>query len=283
MHNALTSTAQISLLALSRQPGLTRLRSGVGVALSSLMLGVMVSWADVAQAQDSTAAPAVLTEAIAQIDAAANEQQLDGVLNYYSSNFSSADGGTVETLRETLSALWERFPDLTYTTTLNSWEQDGPAIVAETTTTLSGTEVLNQRPFRLNATITSRQRFENGQIVSQEILQENSQMTAGPKPPVLTINIPEQVTTGQEFSFDAIVQEPLGDRFLLGTVVDEPVQAAAVADPSLLNLELLTAGGLFKVGEAPEEPQNRWISAIVVRDDGITIVTRRLRVVEATN
>jgi hypothetical protein len=283
MHNALTPTPQISHLTASRPMGFSRLRYGVGVALSSLMVGLMVSWADVAKAQTSPPAPEAVTQAIAQIDAAANEQQLDDLLKFYSAGFSSADGGTVDTLRETLSALWQRFPDLAYTTTLNNWKQEGNAIVAETTTTLSGTEVLNRRPFRLNATITARQRFEGGQIVSQEVLQEESQLTAGAQPPVLDINIPQQVTVGEEFVFDAIVQEPLGDRFLLGAVLDEPVQAAAIADPSMINLELLSAGGLFKVGEAPEEAQSRWISAVVVRDDGITIVTRRLRVVDAAN
>lgn len=285
MHNVLTSTQRILNLrrrTRTSRSSQARIRRVLSVLLASMLLGGAVSWAETGTAQPSAPAtapaPAEITEAIAQIDAAANDQQLDDVLKFYSSDFRNGDGGDYDSLRTALTEMWERFPDLNYTTTVDSWNQDGTAMVVETTTVLSGTEVLNQRPFRLNATLTARQRFENGKIVSQEILREESQLTSGNKPPVVEINIPEQVTVGQEFAFDAIVQEPLGDRFLLGAVFDEPVQPT-VAEPQLINLELLSAGGLFKVGQAPDQPENRWISALLVRDDGISMITRRLRVV----
>ncbi|MEL6322279.1 MAG: nuclear transport factor 2 family protein, partial [Cyanobacteria bacterium J06626_14] len=50
-------------------------------------------------------------------------------------------------------------------------------------------------------------------------------------------------------------------------------------NPAVITLDLLSAGGLFKVGVAPAEVGDRWISAVVVRDDGITALTRRLQVV----
>jgi len=92
------------------------------------------------------------------------------------------------------------------------------------------------------------------------------------------MNLPQQVRVGQQYSFDAIVQEPLGDDYLVGAAIEEPIQADKYFNPTPVELELLPAGGLFKVGRAPNIPANRWISAVLVR--GITIVTQRLPVVE---
>ncbi|HEY9639328.1 MAG TPA: hypothetical protein V6C57_02530, partial [Coleofasciculaceae cyanobacterium] len=193
--------------------------------------------------------------------------------------------------------LWERYPHLTYATQLTSWKRDGNAIVAETTTTITSTPpnstparrqtrtpsqpaALNtNRTFNLTATLTSRQRFENQKIVQQEILTERSQLTSGEKPPTVTVSLPEQVKVGQPYDFDAIVTEPLGNRLLLGAALEEPIQPSGYLNTTPIELELLSSGGLFKVGRAPIMPDNRWVSAIVIRDDGMTTVTQRLRVV----
>ena len=47
-----------------------------------------------------------------------------------------------------------------------------------------------------------------------------------------------------------------------------------------MDLELLTSGGLFKVGRAPSTPGNQWISAVISRSDGMTMMTQRLQVVK---
>jgi hypothetical protein len=90
--------------------------------------------------------------------------------------------------------------------------------------------------------------------------------------------LPETVSIGRDFAFDAIVQEPLGDRLILGAAIEEPVGANAYVTSPQVNLELLSSGGLFKVGRAPALPDDRWLSAIIVREDGITAETRRLQV-----
>lgn len=255
------------------------------VSISSVMaLGLWITGAGVAGAQTDTVsdAPAELTEAIAQIDDAANRQNLNQVLRYYSPQFTSPDGLTVESLKTGLQSLWERFPELTYTTELIEWQQEGTALIAETTTTIHGTDDESGRNMRLHATITSRQRFEGGQIVQQEILSEQSQLSSGVNPPSVTVILPDDVTSGQEFAFDAIVREPLGNRYLLGTAIEEAVSADAYVSPAPIDLELLSAGGLFKTAAAPEQPGDRWISAALVREDGITIITRRLQVTGTT-
>ena len=78
--------------------------------------------------------------------------------------------------------------------------------------------------------------------------------------------------------FDAIVQEPLGNQRLLGRVIDEGVTADDFTVPRPIDLEPLAAGGLFKIGNAPTNPDQRWISSVLIRSDGWVIDTRRLNV-----
>jgi hypothetical protein len=282
--------------------------------LPLLLLGLAIGTTGQAQAAPqpvipqpaapATPAPPQLTQALTKIDAAANEHNLEAVMSFYSSNFTSTDGLTLADMQTALKALWERYPNLTYSTQLTSWKQDGNAIVAETTTTItaaaepatpapaprsprppsntpagsSSTEAAVPRAFALAATLTSRQRFEGQKIVQQEILSERTQMTSGDSPPTIEVNLPQQVKTGQSYDFDALVKEPLGDRLLLGAALEEPINTAGYLNPTPISLEPLSAGGIFKVGQAPATPESRWVSAVVIRDDGITTVTQRLQV-----
>jgi hypothetical protein len=61
--------------------------------------------------------------------------------------------------------------------------------------------------------------------------------------------------------------------------LEEPIKPELYTKPSKFDLQLLPAGGIFKVGKAPAKPENRWISAILIRGDGMTMVTQRLQVV----
>lgn len=249
--------------------------------LAFLTLGLALSWARgvVAQEPNRVSAPAELTNTLTQIDEAATNGDLRGVMRFYSPTFTSTDGLTYDTLQTILGQLWERYPNLTYETTLDSWEQQGNAFSTVTTTTITGDYPDGRRNLSLSATITARQRLEDNKIVEQEILNERSELTSGDKPPSVTVNLPEQVTAGEKFEFDAVVMEPLGDRLLLGTALDEPIDVNNYLNSTPIELELLNSGGLFKVGEIPNTENDRWISAVIVRYDGITAVTQRLQVV----
>lgn len=224
-------------------------------------------------------APPQLTNLLSQIDAAANQRNIDTVMQFYSPNFTHSDGLTRQNIAQALTELWQRYPQLKYQTQLQSWRPQGNAIIAQTVTNITGAQPQKNRALLLSATITSRQRYENGRIVSQEILSERSQIKAGTQPPTVEVKLPQQVKPGQQYNFDAIVQEPLGDDYLLGAVVEEPIKPLSYLQPSKIDLELLPAGGLFKLGQAPAQPNDLWISAVLIRGDGMTLVTQRLNVV----
>ena len=231
-------------------------------------------------AQTRANAPAPLTKVLTQIDAAANRRDVKAVMAFYSPSFTHSDGLNSQSMEKALTQLWARYPSLNYRTEIKSWKTEGSAIVAETVTTIAGTQKKDGRESSLKATIRSLQHFEGEKIVSQEILAEQTQLSSGQNPPTIEVNFPDQVKVGEEYHFDAIVREPIGDDILIGTVLEEPITEKTFFNPSQVELELLNAGGIFKVGKAPATPENRWVSAVLMRQGGIAMVSVRLRVVK---
>ncbi|MCC3408409.1 MAG: nuclear transport factor 2 family protein [Microcoleus sp. PH2017_10_PVI_O_A] len=233
-----------------------------------------------ALAQTPANAPAPLTKLLTEIDAAANRRDVKAVMAFYSQNFTHSDGLNSQSLEKALTQLWQRYPNLNYRTELKSWKTEGNAIIADTVTTIAGTQKQDGRELNLKATIRSQQRFEGEKIVKQEILAEQNQISSGKNPPKLQVNVPEQVKVGEEYNFDAIVLEPIGNDILIGTIVEEPVSEKTFFKSAEVDLDLLNSGGIFKVGKAPATPENRWISAVLMRQGGIAMVSVRLRVVK---
>ncbi|MEH1887919.1 MAG: nuclear transport factor 2 family protein [Nostoc sp.] len=232
------------------------------------------------QATTAQNAPADLKNLLTQVDAAASRGDVKGVLQYYSPNFTHGDGLNRQTLEKSLISLWQRYPKLQYSTKLLSSKSEGNGIIAETETKITGLPSGNSNNLALNATIKSRQRIAGGKIIRQDILAERTLLTSGSKPPQIDIKLPQQVLVGQKYNFDAIIQEPLGDDFLLGTALEESIQPEKFLNPTPVDLELLTSGGLFKTGQAPSTPGSQWVSAVILRGNGMTMVTQRLQVVK---
>lgn len=251
-----------------------------GIALIVSLLTLGVSSMQSAQANTPNNAPAELKNLLTQIDASASQGDVNKVMQFYSPNFVHGDGLNRQTLQQSLIALWKQYPKLRYSTQLQSWKSEGNTIVAETVTNITGLPSANANNFVLNARITSRQSITGTKIVRQDILSERTLITSGSQPPQVDFQLPQQVKVGQQYSFDAIVKEPLGDDFLLGTALEEPVQANKYLSPTSVDLQLLTSGGIFKTGRAPSTPGSQWISAVILRGNGITMVTQRLQIVK---
>jgi hypothetical protein len=230
------------------------------------------------RAEKPETAPAELKSLITGIETAANKRDVKRVMEFFSPQFKNSDGLTRETTGKALTHLWERYNDLQYTTTLLSWERSGGKLVAETMTKIEGTGKIQGRKVNIDATIRSRQQFQGNKLVGQDILSERVQLTTGKNPPKLQVKIPERVKVGQEFDFDVIVRDPLGDDLLAGVALDEKVEIDRYLNTKALDLELLQAGGLFKRAKAPATPENRWLSAVLIQGDGMTVVTQRVKV-----
>ena len=256
----------------------------IGALSLGLSTGLGLGTATVARGAD--VAPANVSQLLENLDTAASAGDLTRFLQAYSPKFRHDDGLDRKTFSRSLERFWNQYPNLTYETQVLNWDGNRDKGVAETLTRINGTRQEKGREFALKATLRSRQYFEGDRLVRQEILSEESTVTTGAKPPQLSVNLPETVKTGQDFNFDVIVLEPLENDLLLGGVADEVVNASSYPSPTKVSVEPLIdpksgtgPGGIFKIGKAPQRPVDRWISAVVVRKDGITMVTRRLQVV----
>lgn len=257
-----------------------RFQSRAAAALCGLAisLGLGAMGATAARAASPESAPAELTASLGQIQAAASTGNVDAVMQSYSPTFTNDDGFTYDSLKSALKTLWESYDTLTYRVELQAWEQTSSGYTAETVTYIDGAKSIEGRPAKLESVIRSQQTYEGGKIVAQQTLSERNQLTSGEMPPTVSVILPEQVASGESYDFDAIVMEPLGSRYLLGAAIEEGATATDFFAGRPVELELLAAGGLFKVGTAPTTNDSRWVSALLVRDDGMTVVTRRLRV-----
>ena len=253
---------------------------------------------------------------ITDLDAALNRKDVTAVTNLLSLNFTHGDGYTRQSLTQSLQALWQQYPNLTYRTEIIKTEARENAKEVETLTTIDGKRNIKGQIWKIQGTVRALQVIASGEVRSQTILAEQTQVRIGEKPPTVTVSLPTTVTVGKDYSYDVIVQEPVNDDLFMGTILDEPVSAALMANPTRLQLEfpslaeLLTgrptrrrsvasssaaetsmlksvklsrmkSGGFFKIGRASSVPETLWISAILARHDGgITIATTRLRTVK---
>ena len=254
-------------------------RSSLGWSCFLLLgFGLATGFESAVRAESPETAPKELKELLSQIEAAANRHDLKQVMQFYSPDFKNSDGLNSSSLSEAVTKLWQRYPKLNYTTELLSWEKEGDGLVAETVTKIQGTQNADGRAMQLESTIRSRQLFNNQKLVRQEILSETTKTTSGSNPPQVEVKLPEKARVREQFDFDVIVKEPLSDDVLLGAALEEPTSSDRYLKPSQFDLDLLQAGGIFKRVTAPSVPGNHWLSAILVRADGITLITQRVRV-----
>lgn len=245
-----------------------------------LNLGVISSLTNAAVAENPATAPEELTEVISAIETAANEQDIEELVEYYSPDFINTDGLTTDTLAKALEQMWQNYSQLEYSTEIESWSEEGGQLIAETKTTITGVKDDRGREARLNSTIRSRQYFQEQKLVRQDILAEQSRLTSGENPPQVVIKAPNLVEVGEKYNFDLIVDRPLGDKVLLGAVREEKTAGNLYLNPTSLELEPLPAGGIYKIATAPLLPESNWLSAVVVRGDGITTIAHRVNVEE---
>lgn len=249
-------------------------------AIASLLLscGMLSILGNEVRAESPETLPSNLRSTIAAIEKAANDQDLSKLITFYNDNFTNSDGLTVEVMSQSLEQIWETYPRLLYRTTVESWEQQGDFLVVETLTKMSGSQKDQGRDISLTSTVRSRQFFQNQKIIRQEIISEETELKTGSNPPIVNAIAPETVKVGEKYNFDVIVTEPLGEKVLLGAALEEKASTDLYLNPSSLELEPLSAGGIYKVVTAPLLPDNNWLSAIVVRSDGITMVTKRVKI-----
>jgi hypothetical protein len=255
----------------------------IALLLASVAVTVIAPIANpVIAAQSSKLAPPELSNIVDALDKAASSQDLETVMKYYAPSFNHADGLNRDRYKQVLRDLWQRYKNISYRTEISNWDKQGDLITAETVTMVQGAKATENDNFKLEARLISKQTYQsvNGQlqVVSQQVLSEQSSLSTGDAPPPVKLKVPELIGVGRQYVLDAIVSEPLDTSLLLGAAIEEPVEEKSYLNENTINLRPLRAGGLFKIGQAPFASGDRWISVVLVRESGITITSQRLRV-----
>ena len=124
-------------------------------------------------------------------------------------------------------------------------------------------------------------RLDNGQLVEQELLAQQSLLRSGERPLAVNVAIPDVVLTGSRYDVDLIVQEPLGQALVAGGLIDlTDEQLTAQMRPNL-PLAPQAGGGLFKSVQAPQQPGSQSWAVMLVHPDGVVTATKRVRVVSS--
>jgi hypothetical protein len=244
-----------------------------------LSFSLTVGTQSLLHAQGTNTPPAEIQALIRQIDSVASQKDADKVLQFYSPNFTTSDGLTYKDLPAALEVFWSHYDQVQYNTSIESWKKQGDKTIVNTVTTVTGTGKMKGRVVNLNAKIRSTQEFKDNKIIYQDIQTERVDITSGKKIPRYEVRLPDKVKVNQEFDFDVIVKDPLGDDLLAGVALDEKIEPSRYLDPKSPELEILNTGGIFKRVKAPNIPQDRWLSAILVQGDGLVLITQRVQVV----
>lgn len=201
----------------------------IALLLASAAVTVIAPIANpVIAAQSSKLAPPELSNIVDALDKAASSQDLETVMKYYAPSFNHADGLNRDRYKQVLRDLWQRYKNISYRTEISNWDKQGDLITAETVTMVQGAKATENDNFKLEARLISKQTYQsvNGQlqVVSQQVLSEQSSLSTGDAPPPVKLKVPELIGVGRQYVLDAIVSEPLGTSLLLGAAIEEPVE-----------------------------------------------------------
>ena len=93
----------------------------------------------------------------------------------------------------------------------------------------------------------------------------------------ISFKIPDKVLTGSTYDIDIILNKPLEEVIIAGSI--KPHQVNSLFEQEI-SLEPLPSGGVFKMTRAPSKPGIQIWSGIIVHPDGIITFTKSVEIVD---
>ena len=181
-------------------------------------------------------------------------------------------------LAERYQRFRQDFPDVT-------WQVEPAAPMPDGRPTLSlqvrGAAESEGLTYSLEASEQIAIRLDNGQLVEQELLAQQSLLRSGERPLAVNVAIPDVVLTGSRYDVDLIVEKPLGQALVAGGLIDLTDEQLSAHQRPNLPLSPQAGGGLFKSVQAPQQPGSQTWAVMLVHPDGVVTATKRVRVVSS--
>ena len=146
-------------------------------------------------------------------------------------------------------------------------------------TKIQAEKLIENQKFSLEARQILKLSLNNEKMISTSIIHESSILKTFNTPLKVIVNSPKEVLTGSRYNIDIILDNPLGEDFLSGGIMLIKKGALFNKKNPYIDLSPLGAGGLFKSIQAPLNPGNQTIAALLVHSKGIISITETIKVV----
>ena len=93
----------------------------------------------------------------------------------------------------------------------------------------------------------------------------------------ISFRIPDKVLTGSEYDIDIILNQPLEEVIIAGSI--KPHQVNSIFEQEI-SLEPLASGGIFKMTRAPSKPGMQIWSGVIAHPKGMITFTKSIDVVD---
>ena len=146
-------------------------------------------------------------------------------------------------LAQRLERFQQDFPEVTWQVKPAAPTPDGRPTLSLRVRGVAESEGLT---YALEASEEIAIRLDNGQLVEQELLAQQSLLRSGERPLAVKVAIPDVVLTGSRYDVDLIVEEPLGQALVAGGLIDLTNEQLSSQMRPNLPLAPQAGGGLFK-------------------------------------
>jgi len=142
---------------------------------------------------------------------------------------------------------------------------------------LYGSKNLNGKKFKLESRFDFVFNLDNGFIKQGNIQNNLTTIRSDDNKIDIKISIPDKVLTGSKYDIDIILNQPLEETIIAGSIKE-------YEEGKLLNqsipLEPLATGGIFKVTRAPSLPGLQIWTGIIAHPSGLVSFTKTVNIVE---
>ena len=142
---------------------------------------------------------------------------------------------------------------------------------------LTGSKVINDNKYFLNSDFNYIFSFENGKFINPQIKNHLTTIRNDNQELDIDILIPDRVLTGSNYDLDIVINNPLNDSIIAGTINEYQEDNLFKKN---INLIPLASGGLFKVTRAPTKPGTQIWTGLIAHPKGLISFTKSVDILE---
>ncbi len=142
---------------------------------------------------------------------------------------------------------------------------------------VSGKKIMNGEKYILDSNFNYLFSIINGKIDEGIIKNLFTTIRNDNRKVDITFKMPDRVLTGSKYDIDIILNKPLEEVFIAGSI--KPHQVNSLFEQEIL-LEPLASGGIFKITRAPSEPGIQIWSGVIAHPEGMITFTKSIDIVD---